>query len=138
MTIVEQEALRQAAVKVLVEGYEMLGGVVTRSTTYGRTTRRRTLRGSRSSREPATAYQISRLRQAERPKYSGGRLAMVDLFSGCGGLTLGAEEAIGALGFRPVSEFASTTTKTHSPSSTRTSPRRALMQTLSRACWTES
>jgi DNA (cytosine-5)-methyltransferase 1 len=110
MTIGSHEAAHQASrrhPKALVEGYEIVGRTVVRSTTRGRKLRRQTLPlAPRTPRMPSTAYQVARLQQSDRPKHSGRPVAMVDLFSGCGGLSLGAGEAIAALGHRPTSELA--------------------------------
>lgn len=52
--------------------------------------------------DPQSAFDYAYLRQSRRPRSLGGSQAVrvVDLFSGCGGLSLGAMEACRALGLR--------------------------------------
>ena len=110
MTIIRNEEGAQKARRPtngLVEAYKFDGRTVVRSTSVGRRIREQVFpRPSGSMLEPSAAFQVARLQNRNRPNPSGSGLAVVDLFSGCGGLTLGAEEATGALGYRPVVEMA--------------------------------
>lgn len=59
-------------------------------------------------RESEAAHQFVNglLREANRPSSNGEELRIVDLFSGCGGLSLGIDQAVRAIGRRPVSALA--------------------------------
>lgn len=87
----------------LSEMYVDDGAVIRREIAYGGGTstdsKRRPDNGDLS---PAGAFEIARLRERKPPlDAAGGPFAIVDAFSGCGGLSLGVHEAVRVLGWRP-------------------------------------
>ena len=95
-------------------GYDVAGRIVVRDASAGRFASRSTLPSRHMSSQGAVEEVSARLARAwnlsqlegERPSlYRGtGRLSLkiVDLFCGCGGLSMGVKQAVEAVGARPV------------------------------------